>query len=239
MPTKHFREINRQPYNLELIHILGHLMIVNEIFFSIQGESSYAGRPCVFVRLTGCNLRCTYCDTKYAYDEGRELDIAGILAQVSIHKCPLIEVTGGEPLIQADTPDLIYSLLEEGFEVLLETNGTLNTDKIDKRCVKIIDIKCPSSGEHDKCDPSTLLSRLSDKDEIKFVIGDREDYKYAKKIVNQTCKNLRAKNPMHFSPVFGRIDPRELIKWMLQDHLHARLNLQIHKVIWDPEKTGV
>jgi 7-carboxy-7-deazaguanine synthase len=213
-------------------------LIVNEIFYSIQGESSFAGRPCVFIRLTGCNLRCDYCDTQYAYHEGDELDIAGILDKIAAYKCPLVEVTGGEPLIQKDTPALIYSLLEEGYEVLLETNGSLATAEIDKRCVKIIDIKCPSSGEHEKCDPDILAS-LSDKDEVKFVVGDRKDYEYAKEMLAIMRRKPLSRNTAHFSPVFEKMDPRVLAEWILEDHLDAELNLQIHKFIWDPERRGV
>lgn len=213
-------------------------LIVNEIFYSIQGESSYAGRPCVFVRLTGCNLKCSYCDTRYAYDEGAELDISEILDQVSDYKCPLVEVTGGEPLIQKNTPNLIYRLIEKGYEVLIETNGSLNTDQIDERCVKIIDIKCPSSGEHKSWNPEILTS-LSNRDEVKFVIGDRNDYEYAKKQLNRIQRNTPLKNPIHFSPVFGKVGPQILVKWILEDHLDARLNMQLHKVLWGPDAKGV
>ena len=213
-------------------------LLVNEIFYSIQGESSFAGRPCVFIRLTGCNLRCDYCDTQYAYHEGDELDIAGILDKIAAYKCPLVEVTGGEPLIQKDTPALIYSLLEEGSEVLLETNGSHSTTEIDTRCVKIIDIKCPSSGEHEKCNPDILTS-LSDKDEVKFVVGDRKDYEYAREILALMRGRLVLQNKAHFSPVFEKMDPRVLAEWILEDHLDAELNLQIHKFIWDPERRGV
>ena len=213
-------------------------LIVNEIFYSIQGESSFSGRPCVFVRLTGCNLRCTYCDTQYAYEEGNELELSEILDKVSKYKCPLVEVTGGEPLLQKDTPALIYTLLEDGHEVLLETNGNLSTCNIDARCIKIIDIKCPSSGEHEKRD-SKLLTSLSGRDEIKFVIGNREDYEYARKILAYMRKYLLAENPVHFSPVFGMIEPQTLADWILADNLDARLNLQLHKVIWGPDQQGV
>ena len=213
-------------------------LIVNEIFYSIQGESSFSGRPCVFVRLTGCNLRCTYCDTQYAYEEGNELELSEILDKVSKYKCPLVEVTGGEPLLQKDTPALIYTMLEDGYEVLLETNGNLSTCNIDARCIKIIDIKCPSSGEHEKRD-SKLLTSLSGRDEIKFVIGNREDYEYARKILSYMRKYLLAENPVHFSPVFGMIEPQTLADWILADNLDARLNLQLHKVIWGPDQQGV
>ncbi len=149
-----------------------------------------------------------------------------------------MEITGGEPLIQKDTPDLIYNLLEKGYEVLLETNGSLDVSNIDKRCVKIIDIKCPSSGEHEKSDPG-LLNSLTDKDEVKFVIGDRDDYEYARCILGLMRRNSLIKNPVHFSPVFGKSDPRILAKWILEDHLEVGLNLQLHKIIWGQDQRGV
>jgi len=211
---------------------------VNEIFYSIQGESSYAGRPCVFVRLTGCNLRCSYCDTQYAYDEGDLMEISDVLQKVASYKCPLVEVTGGEPLVQKETPYLIHSLLEAGHEVLLETNGSQDIRQVDERCVKIMDIKCPTSGEEGKSDLKNL-ALLADTDEIKFVIGDREDYEYAKKILGSMDLKPSPINRVHFSPVFGKMDPGLLAKWLLADHLDVRLHLQIHKIIWDPEKRGV
>jgi len=211
---------------------------VNEIFYSIQGESSYAGRPCVFVRLTGCNLRCSYCDTRYAYEQGLEMNISEILDRVDAFECPLVEVTGGEPLIQKETPDLIHALLKRDYEVLLETNGSLDTGKIDERCVKIIDVKCPSSGEHKKVDPE-LLNKLGEKDEVKFVIGDRQDYEYARGILGRLRKGLAKQNLVLFSPVYGRIEPRILSQWILADRLDVRLNLQLHKIIWGQEQRGV
>jgi 7-carboxy-7-deazaguanine synthase len=211
---------------------------VNEIFYSIQGESSYAGRPCVFVRLTGCNLRCSYCDTRYAYDEGDLMEINDVLKRVASYKCPLVEVTGGEPLIQKETPSLIHNLLEAGHEVLLETNGSQDIGQVDERCVKIMDIKCPTSGEEGKSDLKNL-ALLADTDEIKFVIGYRGDYDYAKKILNSMDLKPSPISRVHFSPVFGKMDPGLLAKWILADHLDVRLHLQIHKIIWDPEKRGV
>lgn len=210
---------------------------VNEIFHSIQGESSYAGRPCVFVRLTGCNLRCLYCDTQYAYNEGEELEIDEIIDRVAFYECPLVEVTGGEPLIQEETPSLIYSLLEEGYKVLLETNGSQDISQIDDRCVKIVDIKCPSSGEEEKNDMGNL-ARLTDMDEIKFVIGDREDYEYAKKILYHTGITSSIVYPVYFSPVFGKMEPKILAKWILEDHLEVRIHLQLHKIIWGYKERG-
>ena len=211
---------------------------VNEIFHSIQGESSFAGRPCVFVRLTGCNLRCSYCDTQYAYQQGTEIEIREIIDKVSLYRCPLVEITGGEPLIQEETPTLILELLNKGYEVLLETNGTQDISKVDDRCVRIVDVKCPSSGMENKNDPENIC-RLTQGDELKFVIGTEEDYTYAKGILDSP--DLKAGNPniINFAPAFGELHPKLLAEWILEDHLDVRLNLQIHKYIWGPEQRGV
>ena len=211
---------------------------VNEIFYSIQGESSYSGRPCVFVRLTGCNLRCSYCDTQYAYTEGEELEIDEIAGRVISYQCPLVEVTGGEPLMQKETPDLIHRLLTKGFETLMETNGSQDISQVDNRCVKIVDIKCPFSGQTGHNDLQNL-DRLTDHDEVKFVIADRDDYEYAKQILRLTDPNLCGKHPVHFSPAFGRMEPKTLAEWILEDHLDVRLHLQVHKIIWSPDRRGV
>ena len=211
---------------------------VNEIFYSIQGESSFAGRPCVFVRLTGCNLRCSYCDTRYAYDEGEHLEISAIISKVQTYRCRLIEITGGEPLLQDETPVLIHALLEQGYTVLLETNGSLDISRVDSRCVRILDIKCPSSGQAQYND-LTNLQRLSGQDEVKFVIGDREDFEFTKQILKPLGELSPDPSRVHVSPVFGRIKPDTLATWILEDHLPARLQLQLHKIIWDPELRGV
>ena len=212
-------------------------LLINEIFYSIQGESLYNGLPCVFVRLTGCNLRCSYCDTRYAYEEGREMELAEILQKVAAYRCPLIEITGGEPLLQDDTPLLISKLLEKGYEVMMETNGTFDISIIDKRCIKIVDIKCPASGESDKNDLENL-KRLNQKDQVKFVIGSREDYEYAKNITKLIPPELPEKNIL-FSPVFGKIACAEFAKWILEDNLNIRLHLQLHKIIWPDEQRKV
>ena len=214
------------------------MLKVNEIFYSIQGESSYAGRPCVSVRLTGCNLRCSYCDTRYAYDEGDDLEIGEIIDRIMSHRCALVEITGGEPLIQKDTPLLIERLLDLGLEVLLETNGSIDTSAVDDRCIKILDIKCPSSGEANKNDPDNL-KRLQLKDEIKFAIGSREDYDYAKKILSFIDRAKENTKPPLFSPVYGILNPERLAQWILADHLDVRMQIQLHKIIWDPETRGV
>jgi len=207
---------------------------VNEIFYSIQGESSYAGIPCVFVRLTGCNFRCSYCDTQYAYDEGNPLEIIDIIDQIKTYNCHLVEITGGEPLIQKETPDLIFKLLQQNFTVLLETNGSQDISVVDDRCIKIVDIKCPSSGE-DKNNDLKNLDRIYDNDEIKFVIGDKKDYEYARNILGMIEKG----NTVLFSPVFGQIDLKDMAKWILDDHLDVKLQIQLHKIIWDPDQRGV
>ncbi len=211
---------------------------VNEICHSIQGESSYAGRRCVFIRLTGCNLRCFHCDTKYAYKEGKELTIEEIIDQVTSCRCPLVEVTGGEPLIQKETPLLICRLLDDGYKVLMETNGSQDISQVDNRCVKIVDIKCPSSGESEQNDLKNL-ERLVDHDEIKFVIGDRNDFAFAKELLDTRTPGFLKKHPVHFSPVFGQIEPKILADWILKDRLDVRLQLQLHKIVWPFDQRGV
>ncbi len=209
---------------------------VNEIFHSIQGESSYAGEPCVFVRLAGCNLRCAYCDTRYAYDEGQANEIAEILERVSRFGCGLVEITGGEPLLQEETPVLARELLSAGYRVLVETNGSMDIDRLDRGCARIMDVKCPSSGMATHND-MTNLTRLTGRDELKFVIGSREDYEFAKSILATRPEGVGCK--VNFSAVFGQLPLRELAEWILADRLSVRLNLQIHKLIWDPDARGV
>jgi 7-carboxy-7-deazaguanine synthase len=211
---------------------------VNEIFFSIQGESSYAGRPCAFIRLTGCNLRCIYCDTQYAYEEGTLLEIPEIVRQVSLFNCRLVEITGGEPLLQEQTPELIRMLLDQDFTVLLETNGSQDIGVVDERCIRILDIKCPSSGESEK-NRLENLDVLTPNDELKFVIGSRQDYDYAKFILSTFLPERSHLKPPLLSPVFGQVDTQALAQWILQDRLDVRLQLQLHKLIWDPERRGV
>jgi 7-carboxy-7-deazaguanine synthase len=210
---------------------------VNEIFYSIQGESTYAGLPCVFVRLTGCNLRCVWCDTQYAYEGGKEMYVPAILDYVGNCNCPLVEITGGEPLLQKETPELIRQLLDHGYRVLLETNGSLDVSAVDPRCIKILDVKCPSSGQ---CELNDLenLSRLTDLDEIKFVIGNREDYEYARETLQAIAARSLKRNHLLFSPLFGQMQPRTLAEWILEDRLHVRLQLQIHKILQLPEQCG-
>ncbi len=209
---------------------------VNEIFYSIQGESTYSGMPCIFIRLSGCNLRCSWCDTTYAYDQGFDITIDDILKQVKKFNCRLVEVTGGEPLLQAGTPVLIERLLNKGYEVLLETNGSLDTTGIDKRCIKIIDVKCPSSGESKK-NRLENLKRLTPLDQVKFVIKTKDDYDFAKKILKE-IPGISG-NRVLFSPVSKKLKPSLLAEWILDDGLKVRLHLQIHKIVWPDIKKGV
>ena len=213
------------------------MLKVNEIFYSIQGESSFAGLPCVFVRLTGCNLRCAWCDTAYAYEEGHEQSAEEILAHIRKYPCLLVEITGGEPLLQKETPGLARLLLDQGYSVLVETNGSKNIDLLDSRCIRIMDIKCPSSRESANND-FTNLERLTARDEVKFIIGSRVDYDYAKAMLEKLPNWFKIKN-IHFSPLYGIVTPVMLAGWMLEDGVRARLSLQLHKGIWPEALRGV
>jgi 7-carboxy-7-deazaguanine synthase len=211
---------------------------VNEIFFSIQGESSHAGRPCVFIRLTGCNLRCTYCDTRYAYEEGSWREIGDIEREIRPFRCRVVEVTGGEPLLQEQTPELIRRLLDSGYTVLLETNGSRDISVVDDRCSRIVDMKCPSSGQSDKNRLENLDS-ITPNDEVKFVIGDRGDFDYAMAVISARLSQRRDLKPPLLSPAYGRMNLENLARWILEDHLDVRLQIQLHKWIWGAEKRGV
>jgi 7-carboxy-7-deazaguanine synthase len=216
--------------NSERLHI-------NEIFYSIQGESTYAGRPCVFVRLTGCNLRCKWCDTEYAFYEGRQMQIAEVAQLISGYRCDLIEVTGGEPLLQDGVYPLITAMLKSGHTVMIETSGAVDVSRLDQRVIKIMDLKCPGSGE---CDRNlwTNLDHLTVRDEIKFVIADRADYEWARdQIVARDLTNRVG--ALLLSPVFGQMEPSALAGWILEDRLPARLQLQMHKQIWPGVTRGV
>ncbi len=209
-----------------------------EIFFSLQGESNFAGLPCVFVRLSGCNLNCSYCDTVFAKTESATLSMDTILEKIRSYGCGLVEITGGEPLLQPKTVSLISVLIETGHTVLLETNGSLSIQPVPADCIKIMDIKCPSSGESHRNLPENF-PHLSGSDEIKFVVSDRRDYEYAKSILQDQKPAFISRERTHFSPVFNRLDPRELASWILADRLEARLSLQLHKIIWNSEQRGV
>lgn len=246
------------------------MLQVTEIFCSIQGESTFAGLPCVFVRLTGCNLRCAYCDTTYAYAGGHSLSIAEIIRKVETHgftpvapaesaeaedrihprpdgrgllhrrvksfKIPLVEITGGEPLLQSDTPALIRKLVRLNFTVLIETNGSLDINKLPAQAIRIMDLKCPSSKQSDKMNWENLKS-LRAQDQIKFVIGNQQDYQWAKKICQS--RRLFGKCEILFSPAYGKLRGDKLAGWIMKDKLPVRLQIQLHKILWPKRKRGI
>ena len=212
------------------------MLKVNEIFYSIQGESSYAGERCVFVRLTGCNLRCTYCDTEYAFYDGEEFSIDEIIEKVNSYNCKLVEITGGEPLMQNEVHQLMSKLCDAGYKVLLETSGSLTIENVDGRVVNILDFKTPSSGMEKK-NYFKNVEYLKPEDEVKFVIGSRTDYDWSKKIIKKYQLDKKVK--ILFSSVFGIIEHKNLVEWILKDNLNVRYQLQLHKYIWEPDKKGV
>lgn len=231
-------------------------MFITEIFKSIQGEGTRAGLPCIFVRLTGCNLRCTWCDTAYAFHGGKKMGVAEVLARVdelagrtagapgSQAKVPLVELTGGEPLLQDEVYPLAEGLLAAGYEVMIETSGERYAGRLPRRVIKIVDVKCPDSGEADTFEMKNLEA-LDEKDEVKFVLATRRDYEFAKEFTAQHQLATRVKQVL-FSPVFrdpqGKwegLEPRTLTEWILADGLPVRLGLQLHKFIWDPATKGV
>ena len=211
-------------------------MKVCEIFTSIQGESSFAGLPCTFIRLTGCNLRCSYCDTSYAYYEGQELTADEIIREVQRTGINLVEITGGEPLLQNESHLLIKRLIDEGYKVLVETNGSQDIKKIGKKAIVILDIKTPGSGMSKEMDFSNL-NYIKSSDEIKFVITNREDYEWSKDIIQKY--KLMEKCKLLFSPAFGTLPPENLAKWIIGDKLKIRFNLQLHKYIFSSEQRGI
>jgi 7-carboxy-7-deazaguanine synthase len=213
------------------------MLTVNEIFHSIQGESTFAGEPCVFVRLTACDLRCSWCDTPYAFHEGRKMSVDEVLDEVGRYGCATVEVTGGEPLLQSDVYPLMNRLLESGKTVLLETGGHRSIEHVPAGVVRIVDVKCPGSGESDKVDWENL-KRVGKTDQVKFVIKDREDYDFAREIVDRERLADRVAAVL-FSPVHGVMDARDLAAWILADRLPVRLQLQAHKFIWGADVRGV
>tara|TARA_Y100000994_G_scaffold244514_1_gene244481 strand:- start:10239 stop:10892 length:654 start_codon:yes stop_codon:yes gene_type:complete len=212
------------------------ILKINEIFKSIQGESTHAGLPCIFIRLTYCNLRCTYCDTEYAFHDGQDMSIKEILEHIEPMGIKLVEVTGGEPMLQKNVISLMEELLKNNYKVMLETSGAISLKDVPKEVNKIVDFKCPSSAMSDK-NLWSILDELNLKDEIKFVIGDLDDYKWVKSKISKY--NLDSKWTILLSPVFGKITLEEMANWILEDNLKVRLQLQMHKYIWDPEKQGV
>jgi 7-carboxy-7-deazaguanine synthase len=213
------------------------VLTVNEIFHSIQGESTFVGEPCVFVRLTACDLRCSWCDTPYAFHEGRKMSVDDVLGEVEKYGCATVEVTGGEPLLQRDVYPLMSRLLETGKRVLLETGGHRSIADVPAGVVRIVDVKCPGSGESDKMDWENL-NRVTASDQVKFVIKDRGDYEFARDVVRRERLEQRVAAVL-FSPVHGILGAKELAEWMLADRLPVRLQLQAHKFIWSADTRGV
>ena len=212
------------------------MLEVTEIYKSVQGESTYIGLPCVFVRLTGCNLRCVWCDTTHAFHNGGNLSIDQIVDQVKSYGINLVEITGGEPLLQKEVFPLMESLLINKFQVMLETSGSLSIKNVPKKVIKILDLKCPGSGEENK-NLWENLNHLASTDEIKFVIADKVDYEWSKKVLQEY--KLDKKIQILFSPVFEKLKLKDLTKWILEDNLPVRLHTQLHKYIWDPKTIGV
>jgi len=212
------------------------MLTVNEVFFSIQGEGSRAGRPCVFVRLTGCPLRCTWCDTAYAFHEGERRSEDDVIAEIEGMPCRLVQVTGGEPLSQPAAFPFVTRLLDAGFEVLVETSGHVLIDALDPRAVAVLDVKAPGSGETHRMEWRNL-ELLQAKDELKFVIADRGDYEWSRDLVRE--RGLQDRCPVLFSPVHGVLDPGRLARWILDDGLGVRLQVQLHKYLWPGVERGI
>ena len=209
---------------------------INEIYYSVQGESSHVGRPCIFIRLTYCNLRCTYCDSEYTFYEGKNMEITHIMNEIKQWDCNLVEVTGGEPLFQDNCINLLNELVNSNYEVMLETGGSLSISDVPKKVIKIVDFKCPSSGMQKK-NLWSIVDDLQPHDEVKFVIGNREDFDWAKdRIIEYSLDKICT---LLFSPTFGKIDPQLIVKWILVENLPVRMQMQMHKMIWNPDKQGV
>jgi len=214
------------------------MLKVNEIFKSIQGESTYAGLPCTFVRLAGCNLRCTYCDTNYAYYNGRDIPDDEIIAKIEEYGVRTVEFTGGEPLLQEETPQMIKTLLDKGFDVLIETNGSICIGCLDKRLNIIMDYKTPRSGMSERMRPKNF-DFLKKTDQIKFVLMDESDYLWAKDVISSSELTTKFDNVL-MSPAYGILSPKALVHWVLRDNLAVRVQLQVHKYIWAPdEREGI
>ena len=209
---------------------------INEIYYSVQGESTHAGRPCVFIRLTYCNLRCTYCDSEYAFYEGKDMEITHIMNEIKQWDCNLVEVTGGEPLFQDKCINLLNELVNSNYEVMLETGGSLSISDVPKKVIKIVDFKCPSSAMEKK-NLWSIVEDLQPNDEVKFVIGNREDFDWAKDRITEY--SLDKICTLLFSPTFEKIDPQLMVEWILAENLPVRMQMQMHKMIWSPDKQGV
>jgi 7-carboxy-7-deazaguanine synthase len=214
------------------------MLRVTEIFRSVQGESTHAGRPCAFVRLTGCPMRCTWCDSEYTFTGGERVSVEDVMRQVRAYGCQLVEVTGGEPLAQKGAFELIRRLCEKGYEVLIETGGYVSTEGVDERARVILDVKCPASGESERNHWPNLERLRADRDEVKFVVADRADWEFAREIIERYDLERRALAVL-ISPVWGTTDLRELADLVAASGLNVRMQLQLHKYIWGPETRGV
>jgi 7-carboxy-7-deazaguanine synthase len=214
------------------------MLRVTELFRSIQGESTHAGRPCSFVRLTGCPMRCVWCDSEYTFAGGEHMKIEEVLERVRAFGCQLVEVTGGEPLAQREAFTLIERLCDEGFEVLIETGGYVSTEQVDPRAALILDVKCPASGEEARNHWPNLERLRAEKDEVKFVVADRNDWEYARRVIDRYDLERRARAVL-ISPVWGGVDLRELADWISSSGMNVRMQLQMHKQIWGAEARGV
>jgi len=216
-------------------------LVVHEVYASLQGESTFAGLPCVFVRLSACHLRCTWCDTPHAFDEGRRESVDDVVMRAHAFGIPLVEVTGGEPLLQPGVYPLMGQLCDLGHRVLLETSGSLDVSRVDARVVRIVDLKCPGSGEIER-NRWDNLAHLRASDEIKFVLADRADYEWARAVIRERGLGLgggAGGAAVLLSTAHGLLDPAQVAAWMLEDRLPARLQLQLHKILWDPNARGV
>ena len=209
---------------------------INEIYYSIQGESSYTGLPCIFIRLTYCNLRCTYCDSEYTFHKGKDMTVNEIMTKIKQYKCNLVEVTGGEPLFQKGCIELLQKLIDSKYNVLLETSGSLSIQDVPKEVINIIDFKCPTSNMKKK-NYWENVKFIKPQDEIKFVIGNKEDYEWAKRKINQY--NLTSKCMVLMSPIYKEIEPKIIIEWILNDNLDVKFQIQLHKNIWEDKTKGV
>ena len=214
------------------------MLRVTEVFRSIQGESTHAGRPCAFVRLTGCPMRCVWCDSEYTFTGGEHISIDDVMRQVQSLGCKLVEVTGGEPLAQKEALELIRRLCDEEFEVLIETGNYVSTAGLDPRAKVILDVKCPASGEEPRNDWSNLVRLRADADEVKFVVADENDWLYAKRIIQENELESRTRAIL-ISPVWGQVDLQQLANWVAESGLNVRMQLQLHKYIWGPDVQGV
>ena len=212
------------------------MLRVTEIYYSIQGEGSKSGLPCVFVRLSGCNLRCSWCDTEYGFSGGKEMSCAEILRTVQEYNCSLVEVTGGEPLMQTETPELVDLFLENEYSVMVETGGSLDISVLSDKTIKIVDMKCPGSGMSEKNDYENL-QRLTAIDELKFVVADKKDFDWSCALIKK--HQLENRDNLIFSPVYGEVKLADLADWIMKSGLKVRLQVQLHKYIWGAEKTGV